>query len=478
MVKRAFLLYLCLTFFLFLLFLRLYAISQSQPLQTAYAGQSAKTVTLYHTRGQIYDRNFTPLTDATAVKAVTIAGKSACYTAPGRDGSLAPHIIGYLSEGKGVSGIEAAYDEFLTQNAKPAKATLLTLGNGNPQAGEPITFSLPTAQTDGVVLTLDAKLQEIVMACEKLLPKGAIVCMDAETAEILAAASFPSYSTVPDALTDPDKPLYNRLLGAYAVGSVFKPIIAAAALESGISPHTAFDCTGHTTVGDIRYGCHKQSGHGVLNLYGALRESCNPYFVQITAVLSADTLLQTAKRFGFGQRISLASGITSSAGTLPGIATAGEKANFSFGQGQLTATPIQICAAYAALAAGRGYQAPTLVRGFTADGKTLSQTALGNLQQSGLSSNTVRILQDALYQTVDGNEDSKARSALVAISGKTGTAQTGQFRNGEELLIGWFAGWFEVGAKKIAIAVMAEEAQSGNSNAAPVVKRIAERACE
>ncbi len=474
MIKRTFLLLSTFTLLLFLLFLRLYALTASTTLQTAYAQNGQKTVTLYHTRSPIYDRNFTSLTDQTILKAVTICGVSACYTAPVRDHSAAPHILGYLQDGIGMTGIEAAYNDLLTAEAAPAKATLHVLGTGERLADSPITFTQPASPKSGVVLTLDATLQQLVTDCESILPKGAIVCMDADTAEILALASFPSYTAVSDALTDPDTPLYNRAFGGYAVGSVLKPILAAAALESGISPHTAYTCSGSTTVGEIRFGCHNAAGHGTLNLIGALCASCNPYFVQLTADLPTETLLSTVKSFGFGQQITLAPGMQSAAGTLPDALPAGEKANFSFGQGKITATPLQICAAYAALANGGTYRTPSLVRGTTSDGITLTDAAAESLPQTVITADTARIINDALYKAVNASESSLARSEEKAVYGKTGTAQTGRYEAGEEILIGWFAGWFEAGNKKIAITVMAENAVSGNVSAAGVVKRIAE----
>ncbi len=474
MAKRAALIRYVLLLLLFILFLRLCGITQNTAYQAASVQNAQKTVTLYHTRAPIYDRDLTPLTAGSELHTVTVAGRSTCYAAPSRQNTVAPHILGYLSDGVGVTGIEAAYDAFLTAKSERAYASLPVLGTGQPVPNARLALTLPAQPSNGVVLTLDAELQQMVTACEAMLPKGAIVCLDAETAEILALASFPSYSSPAAALTDPDTPLFNRAFGAYAVGSVMKPVIAAAALDCGISPNTAYDCKGYATVGNIRFGCHHAAGHGVLNLYGALLESCNPYFISLTEDLSAETLLETAQSFGFGESIPLASGMNAAAGSLPDKLPAGEKANFSFGQGKLTATPLQIAAAYAAIANGGSCRAPTLVKGLTKDGKTL-QPASSTLAHRVMKEDTAGILQAALYKAVNESEGSKARSEKVRISGKTGTAQTGRYKEGKEELIGWFAGWMEIGDKKIAIAVMAEEAVSGNSNAAPVVKYIAEK---
>lgn len=474
MNKRLLLLQYSLILLLFLLFLQLYAITQNPTYHAFSETQSGKTTVLYQTRGQIYDRSFTSLTDAVTIRTAVIGDKTAPYAAPERDFSLAPHIIGYLSDGKGVTGIEAAYDTFLSKAGETATASIPTYGNGNVVPTAELILSQPTSPTAGVVLTLDADLQRICMDVGATFGKGAIVCMDAESGEILAFCSFPGYTDPAKALSDPDSPLYNRVLAAYPIGSVMKPVIAAAALETGFSPNMAYNCTGYITIGNTNFRCHNRAGHGTLNLYGAIANSCNPYFVQLTQTLSGETLLHMAQGFGLGQSVSLAAGITSASGTLPNSMTAGEKANFSFGQGKLTATPLQICAIYAAIANGGDYHTPTLVRGTTTDGCTLTENP-DSVVQTAITKNTARILQQALYETVNNAKDSLAKSERVTICGKTGTAQTGRYESGEEVLIGWFAGWFERDGHTIAITVMAENAESGNHDAAPLVKQIAER---
>lgn len=475
MNKRLLLLQYTITLLLFLLSMQLYAITQNPTYLSFAETQSEKTIVLYQTRGAIYDRNFTSLTDAVSIQTAAIGDKTVSYAAPERDFSLAPHIIGYLSDGKGVTGIEAAYDTFLTEAGETATASIPTYGDGSVVPTAEIILSQPKSPTAGVVLTLDADLQRICMETGAALEKGAILCMDADTGEILALCSFPGFTDPAEALSDPDSPLYNRALAAYPVGSVMKPVIAAAALEAGYSPNMAFDCTGWISIGGTTFRCHNRAGHGILNLYDAIANSCNPYFVNLTKTLSADSLLDMARSFGFGQSVSLAAGITSAAGTLPDSMTAGEKANFSFGQGQLTATPLQICAVYAAIANGGTYHTPTLVRGTTTDGCTLAENP-GAVSQPVTAANTASILKRALYETVNETEDSLAKSEEITIYGKTGTAQTGRYEDGEEILIGWFAGWFERSGRTIAITVMAENAESGNRDAAPLVKAIAEKA--
>ncbi len=463
------------TLLLFLsLFLHLYSITQNKTYQAFSQNMGKQTVPLYRTRGQIYDRNLTPLTRAYDVQQVEIAGKSTLYLAPARNDTAAPHLLGYLKDGKGVCGIEAAFDSFLSQNAVAAYAAIPTIGDGTALPDSQISLSVPPENRSGIVLTLDLALQKKVQSLKSDIKKGAVVCMDVKSGEILACASFPEYDNVADALSDPNTPLINRAFTAYPVGSVLKPVIAAAALETGISPHTAFECTGSTTIGQTTFRCHNRNGHGILNLYGALKQSCNPYFVQLTAQLPPELLIDTVYQFGFGQKIKLADSLYSAAGNLPDAnMNAGEKANFSFGQGRFLATPLQICAAYAAIADNGNYHTPILITGTTENGSNISGCSIPQSTRI-ITEKTASILQDALYKAVMENETAKAKPDSGVVCGKTGTAQTGQFKDNRERLNGWFAGWYEYKGKTIAITVMVEDAVSGNDTAAPIVKMLAE----
>lgn len=467
MQKRLMLLTTILALAALLLCLQLSFAAQNETYRSFANRQSQKIVSLYQTRKPICDRNGIPLTcapEAFTIRTVSIGDKTAQYPEPIRIHSLAPHILGYLSEGHGVTGIEAAFDAKLLENSQTATASIPILGNGEPVPRAEIRLNLPKTSESGVNLTLDTALQRICMKTEPLIGKGAVVCMDAVSGEILAICSFPSFTDPAETLTAPDAPLYNRALAAYPVGSVIKPIHAATILAQGISPDMAYDCTGRITVGNTTFRCHNRTGHGILNLSGAIANSCNPYFVRFTRDIPAEELLATAASFGFGQQILLADGVRSASGTLPEHLTAGEKANFSFGQGKLTASPLQICAAYAAIANGGCYRTPTLLC-----------DAPKPLPQQVASKKTASILKQALYETVNETADSLAKSEEISICGKTGTAQTGRYIEGQEQLIGWFAGWFDAGDKKIAITVMAEDAVSGNRSAAPAAKQIAEK---
>lgn len=137
--------------------------------------------------------------------------------------------------------------------------------------------------------------------------------------------------------------LLNRVLECYTVGSVFKPVLAAAALEQGTFPE--YECTGAAVIDGQIFRCAGGVPHGQIGLEEALEKSCNGYFVRLGQQLGAENLLQAAQRFGFGQEISLAGDLHAASGNLPDaaeLAQSGQLANFSFGQGSLLASPVQI----------------------------------------------------------------------------------------------------------------------------------------
>ena len=170
--------------------------------------------------------------------------------------------------------------------------------------------------------------------------------LDVHTGEIRAMASLPAYDPnhVAESLADEDSPMINRALWPYSVGSTFKVLVAATAIEQGYAAHT-HDCPGYIQIGDTIFRCHNLAGHGLLNMTQALEKSCNPYFVSLIMKTGGESVAYKASVIGFGSSLELADGITASAGRLPTyeeLAVPGQTANFGFGQGYLTATPLQV----------------------------------------------------------------------------------------------------------------------------------------
>lgn len=221
----------------------------------------------------------------------------------------------------------------------------------------------------------------------------------------------------------------NRVLESYAVGSVFKPVLAAAALEAGLSPE--YECTGAVVVDGQIFRCAGGVPHGTVNLAEALEKSCNGYFVRLGQQLSAEMLLQTAEAFGFGRQIAVAGRLYADSGNLPTaqeLAQSGQLANFSFGQGSFLASPVQVAAMMNAIACGGVYRTPFFVEGTVDETQAAVSEAFSQPQGKRiLSEKTVDALREMLEQVVAEGTAQDAAGLKEGAGGKTGTAQTGQF---------------------------------------------------
>lgn len=391
----------------------------------------------------------------------------------------AAHIIGYISDGKGVSGIEKAYDELLSAVGPKFAVTYYTDGHGEILNGEDVSFDFDNAdKKSGVLLTLSTEIQSITESVLKSeLEKGAAVVMDAQTGEILASASVPCFSpsNIKASLSDKDAPFINRAFSAYTVGSTWKLVVAAAALESGVSPQRSYDCTAGLDVEGVSFHCHWEYGHGEIDMPTALRVSCNPYFIDLGISVGSKKLLEMAGNMGFGIGTELAPELFTSAGRLPSEAELGSAAalaSFSFGQGTLMATPVQMAAMAASIANGGCTVTPKLVLGI-ADDEALVTEALAYEKNRVMSESTAAKLREMMISVVEDGSGTKAKPKIGGAGGKTASAQTGQYDgDGNEIIHAWFVGFYPAENPEYAIAVFAEGMNSGSEFAAPVFKKI------
>lgn len=394
----------------------------------------------------------------------------------------AQHILGYRQNGKGMSGIELAFSDWLTACDTSADVTFSVSGRGEVLAGAERSVILNGQPGGGVVTTLDRRLQKITEdALSAVAPyAGAAIVMQIGTGEIVSCASTPVYD--PDdltaAMTQDDAPFLNRAFSAYSVGSVFKIATAAAALEHGIPVKFMYECEGAVSVYGQRFRCHKLAGHGLLDMQDAMVQSCNPYFISLSTLMTPEILHQTAESLGFGIQNELACGLYSAAGYLQSVEDLqieAEKANMSFGQGKLLATPLQVCAMTASIADDGIYTAPKLIRGLTADGKTV----LGEQepkQHRAVSSETANKVRRMMVSAIEKSKKTNGRPSNTRAGGKTSTAQTGRRdADGNELCHAWMTGFFPVNHPQYAVTVFVENGGSGNETAAPVFREIIEQ---
>lgn len=394
----------------------------------------------------------------------------------------AQHIIGYTADNTGVSGIEYAYDKILRGNFGENKVTYYADGSGKVIIGDGKTVQRSNAHSSGVVTTLDSRIQEICEKYSSSVEKGAIVCADAETGDILAAVSLPSYSpdALDDALKDERSPLINRVLYSYGVGSIFKLVTACEGINEG-SAGFIYDCTGKTGIEGQHFNCHKYDGHGIQNMRDAMTESCNTYFISLSRSFDVVDFRNLASSLGFGKENHLCYGIEGAAGVLPTVdelAVPAELANFSFGQGKLTATPLQITQLTCAIANDGKMPVLRLVKGITLDGVSVENEKPCQISQV-IEKETAKKLKLMMISAVSNNEASNAKTVNTTVAAKTSTAQTGRYdENGNEYCHGWITGFFPAYKPEYVLTVLAEDGGFGNDTAAPVFRKIADEIME
>lgn len=301
---------------------------------------------------------------------------------------------------------------------------------------------------DGVVISLDREIQKIAENSAASIEKGAVVVLDCDTSQILA-----SVSKGDDYL--------NRAISPYAVGSVFKLVVCACALENNINQ--IYECTSSITVGDMKFSCQNNHSHGVQDMKSALANSCNCYFVNLALKLGGEKLRETAKSMGFGDMFEIYDNWSVDSGFFPTndtLKSLGQLALVGFGQGQLTDSPLHFASAVACIANGGYYNSPTLEIRENAKNRVISE------------STAKKIRSYMKYVVTDGTGSSADYNSETA--GKTATAQSGKFINDKEILNTWFAGFYPYNDPKYAIVVMCENGTSGSADCGPVFRTVVE----
>ncbi|MEG0571211.1 MAG: penicillin-binding protein 2 [Oscillospiraceae bacterium] len=396
---------------------------------------------------------------------------------------LASHIVGYTdAQNNGVTGIEKSFNEYLNRQSSKTTISYQVDGVGRPLFGSNAQITLASQTQAGVVLTLDKKVQSI---CEevgnKYIKKGAIVVMEPSTGKIRASCSFPSINVnrLSSQMKDNEnKPLINRALLSYNVGSTFKIVTLAQALTQKIDTATSYCCKGSIDVCGQQFNCHKQSGHGTLNMKTALEMSCNPYYINLAGMLDKKSFLDMASDLSFGKPTVLAPSLISSAGYLPTLQqlyNPADVANFGFGQGVLMATPIQLSQMICAVVNNGSLYAPSLVEGFTENGLDIIDKQKQAAPLHALSSDVAATIKNYLISCVMDVYDQNAKPTLSTAGGKTATAQTGIFSGQKEIVRAWFCGFFPADNPKYVITVLNEDGDNGNASASPVFKEIVDK---
>lgn len=375
---------------------------------------------------------------------------------------VAPHLLGYVNgEGEGVSGLELAFEEVLGSQRTLESVQCVTTAQGALVGGSEPELVTRKGQTSGVMLTLDETIQR---ACEgvaqKNMTQGCVLVLDVDSARVRASVSLPEFDphAVQKSIEAQDTSLLNRVLCQYNAGSVFKPVLAAAALEKTWDWYT-FDCEGSVDLNGHVYRCALSRAHGQMNLTSALEKSCNCFFIELGLKLGGEAVSRAAEAFGFGDAVYLAGGLQSAAGNMPDAARLqdlGQLASVSFGQGELLATPVQVAGAFNAIAADGVWRTPSFLEAVIDEesGEVL-QPLYAPESRRVMSEANADILQGMLASVVERGLGRDAQPLHGSAAGKTGTAQTGAFNEaGEELMNYWFAGFWPAEDPKYTIVVM------------------------
>lgn len=396
---------------------------------------------------------------------------------------LCRHILGYTTGNNvaiGVAGIEKIYEDILSSNHESPQLITVTDAKGSAIQGLMFKVRNNNSSNKGsVVLTIDKRIQEIVeKTMDKKVKQGVVVIIDIKSKELLAVANRPSYHPdyLPSIIENENSPLTNRAMSMYYPGSLFKILVAAAALEENIvTLDDKFFCEGSYKFTDkLSISCWKEEGHGELSFIDAFANSCNPAFIEIGLKIKKSKLQEYAHKFHIADeniagwfQIKKPKSYINIKGSPAGIG------NASLGQEGVMLTPINIANLIATIADDGKWGRPSLVK-YTINQNGEKQVIdRGDLEQV-ISKNTAQKVQKLMEEVVLNGTGKTASLSSIKVAGKTATSQTGNYNeNKEEILNTWFGGYIPADNPKWAIVVMVESGSSGAVNAAPVFKEIA-----
>ncbi len=421
------------------------------------------------------ENNFAVLKVGERVNCENVANTQVVST--DNDSALAKHIVGYTDDsGHGVCGIQKAYDNIL-YSKKTVDAVFSVNGKGETLYGIEPDFENDFSVTNsGVVTTLDLTIQKAVEEAGNNLNKGCIIICDANEGKIKAMVSRPDFdlNNLAKDINNPNYPFLNRALSACPVGSVFKPCVAAAALENG-NKYFCYDCKGKCKIIDRYFSCHEKSGHGVVGLKDALSFSCNTYFYNLGINLGGEKIYNTAKKLGFGNSLKIGNNIKTDKGNLTSIENLKNDAllaNFSIGQGDITVSPTSMLTLYLAIVGEGKYSLPHIIEGTVSENNFVPYD-YGN-KTTVMEKETANYIKTALRDVVLKGTGKTANSENVEISGKTATAQTGKYyKNGAEITNSWFCGFFPYDKPEYVGIVMSQG--ESKTSTAEIFKEIAEK---
>ncbi len=439
---------------------------------------------------------------------------------------LASHVIGYIgrintsekakieesedagnyrgTEYIGKLGVEQSYEHQL--HGTTGVQEMETSAGGRAVRRLNSSQSIPG---NSVVLSIDIKLQKLV---EDLYGtrRGALVALDPKTGEVLAFVSKPTFD--PNLFVDgidadnwqalnesPDKPLLNRALrGTYPPGSTYKPFMALAALQTGKrSEKVLISDPGFFMFGNHRFRDDKEGGHGVVDMYKSIVESCDTYYYTLARDMGVDLIYEQMKPLGFGQ-ITGIDILGESRGILPSTEWkrtsykkaeqqrwySGETISLGIGQGYNSFTMLQLAHATATIANNGLKMRPHIVREvLDVETKAPTPVAKEPIGQLPLSPENLDIIKRAMIGVnIEGTSATSFVGAQYVSAGKTGTAQVFTVKQNEKYNAATvdermrdhalYIAFAPADEPKVALAMVVENAGFGAQNAAPIARRV------
>jgi penicillin-binding protein 2 len=405
-----------------------------------------------------------------------------------------------LPDFRGIVGIEAGFDKQLRGSAGAKSVLVNNLGYKQLE-----NIWNPPEPGQNVTLTLDLRIQQ---AAERALEnhgpdtRGAIVVMDVHSGDILAMASSPTinpnyfvqgfprgeWQRINDLRAEINRATFEN----YQPGSIFKLVVAMAALEAGLDPERTFrveanpNKPGHSIIYVGREAFRDTVPPGEYNFRRALKLSSNSYFITNGIRTGIERIVKLGQRLHFGERVGLQTR-QDAPGHFPSLEQVthgwhdGDTANLCIGQGVVDVTPLQMAVMTAAVANGGKVLWPRLVSKIESQDPTSSEAPIvfesGRVRDElGVKPRTLEVLRDAMRADVEDFDGTgkQARVPGMSICGKTGTAQKMNVHGDLEEYWTWFASFEPLEAPKYAVLVMVEGGASGGSTCAPLAGKVYE----
>ena len=459
-----------------------------------------------------------------------------------KEGTLASHILGYASKISdteyqqkkdtynqndiiGKTGIEYLFEEYLKGKDGIKQIDMAVDGTITAEVVEKEAVS-----GSNVVLTIDSKLQKIAEEAlkdnvEKIksggfgkayeAKGGSCVVMNVKTGEVLAMASYPDYNPQSFAngisseewksySENKSYPLLNKAIqSAYEPGSIFKMVTAIAGLESGnITLTERINDTGqYIKYGEKRncwYYTDYHTGHGPLNVIGAIEKSCNYFFYETPDRMGIDTLDKYASYFGLGKKTGIelpseVSGTLASKEYVKSINSSwnpGDTINAAIGQGYNRFTPLQMTKYISMIANGGNNVDVSIIKTIqNSDGTEVSKEEINkfvneklglteeNDENINLNKDYINAVKEGMKSVTSGESGTayvRFKDFNIKVGGKTGSAEAGKDSNGKDIVNAWFAAFAPYDDSEIAVVVMVENGGHGNYTAEAVRNIMAE----